>query len=244
MQQAALSRDSIQNLQEEVNTLLRKIAANVHHLLTIMLQGIGHTTVGGHFDLVHLAEEVGILTGKRVHLVRLAPDAGTQGLGMQHLIDQAILLAHAHDIERDSRGHPHHKGLLRHRDFAAHILYVRSGTEDLNNGVFVEPIDRAYAADTDDFAALYTQPAQRTLDVHDLGKTGHLEHVIDGGLHIADTQVPIPLGQRQQHSKTGTGYIIQCLGVHRKAFGIADFADYFVHPGSHLLRRRCIQPAG
>ena len=37
VQQAALSRDSIQNLQEEVNTLLRKIAANVHHLLTIML---------------------------------------------------------------------------------------------------------------------------------------------------------------------------------------------------------------
>ena len=82
MQQSVAGGNSIEDLQQEFNLLLRKIALNMLYLTALMLQGIRHTTVSRHPNIMHLPKEISIFSCQLVYPFGSLLQTSTQGLGM------------------------------------------------------------------------------------------------------------------------------------------------------------------
>ena len=204
MQQTMTSGNSIENLQQKVNLLLREIATDMLHLTTFVLQTIRYTTVGRHLNMVHLQEEVGIFTCQLIQSLRVLLQTGTQGLSVQQFVHQSILTTHLHHIERDGRWHTHDKGFFRHGNLFAHLVHGGPFTKDLDNGVIIEAEDGSHAAYADDLAPVNTQLAQGSFNTHYLGEASHVKHVVDFRIDFNNSELLKALCQHQQDAKTRT----------------------------------------
>ena len=138
---------------------------------------------------------------EEVETLGMVLDAGAERVGLEQLIDQAVLRAYLYDIEGDGSGHAHDKGFFRHGDLMAHLVHGGAFAEHLDDGVVVEAIDGAHAADAEYLAAVEAHLSQRALYCHQLDETCHVENIEHLGIDANNLEVAEALDERQQDAE-------------------------------------------
>ena len=156
-----------------------------------------------HHGAVDDLEHLNVFVHTPVHLLRIRCQDLGERLRIEQFKYRSIAVPDAHNIVGDRRRHTQDHSQPRDFPLVLDLIERIGVVVDLDDIIPVDPVHRAVGALADHFAALDRDNAICFFHRHHLGEAGHLEDLVDLGVHPRDRQIFVFFAQPQDHPEAG-----------------------------------------